>query len=73
MQIFYKKSGSVFGTQVSLTPATILGPELAVRQPISGEAQYFEYEIKKLKVGWGRGCRQWWTGKGGEGVPALRS
>ncbi|GLC54642.1 hypothetical protein PLESTB_000890700 [Pleodorina starrii] len=48
-KIFYKKSGAVFGTQVMLTPASILGPELAVRQPMLGEAQYFEYEIKKLK------------------------
>eukprot|EP00198_Chlamydomonas_reinhardtii_P011183 XP_001700520.1 predicted protein [Chlamydomonas reinhardtii] len=48
-RIFYKKSGSVFGTQVTLQPATILGPELAVRQPVTGEVQYFEYEIKKLK------------------------
>ncbi|KAG2427769.1 hypothetical protein HXX76_012094 [Chlamydomonas incerta] len=48
-RIFYKKSGSVFGTQVTLQPATILGPELAVRQPVIGEVQYFEYEIKKLK------------------------
>ncbi|GIL65192.1 hypothetical protein Vafri_18990 [Volvox africanus] len=49
LKIFYKKSGSVFGTQVMLTPASIMGPELAVRQPTLGEAQYFEYEIKKLK------------------------
>ncbi|KAG2452767.1 hypothetical protein HYH02_002997 [Chlamydomonas schloesseri] len=48
-RIFYKKSGSVFGTQVTLQPASILGPELAVRQPVIGEVQYFEYEIKKLK------------------------
>ncbi|GIL84740.1 hypothetical protein Vretifemale_13354 [Volvox reticuliferus] len=49
LKIFYKKSGAVFGTQVMLTPASIMGPELAVRQPTLGEAQYFEYEIKKLK------------------------
>ncbi|KAG2492161.1 hypothetical protein HYH03_009652 [Edaphochlamys debaryana] len=48
-KIFYKKSGAVFGTQIMLTPASILGPELAVRQPVAGEVQYFEYEIKKLK------------------------
>ncbi|EFJ47792.1 hypothetical protein VOLCADRAFT_91763 [Volvox carteri f. nagariensis] len=48
-KIFYKKVGAVFGTQVTLTPVSILGPELAVRQPMLGEAQYFEYEIKKLK------------------------
>lgn len=48
-KIFYKKSGSVFGTQVSIPPQSILGPELAVRQPMLGEVMYFEYEIKKLK------------------------
>ncbi|GFR52333.1 hypothetical protein Agub_g14873 [Astrephomene gubernaculifera] len=48
-KILYKKPGAIFGTQITLTPASILGPELAVRQPMAGEVQYFEYEIKKLK------------------------
>ncbi|PNH07860.1 hypothetical protein TSOC_005626 [Tetrabaena socialis] len=55
-RIFYKKTGAGAGKQrpgqggwVTLTPASILGPEMAVRQPVTGEVQYFEYEIKKLK------------------------
>ena len=31
--------------QVTLQPATILGPELAVRQPVTGEVQYFEVRV----------------------------
>lgn len=47
--VFYKKSGALFGTEITIAAQSALGPELSIRSPVEGEAQYFEYEIRKLK------------------------
>lgn len=31
--IFYKKSGALFGTEITLPSASILGPDLSIKQP----------------------------------------
>lgn len=47
--MFYKKSGALFGTEITIPAQAALGPELSIRPPVEGEVQYFEYEIRKLK------------------------
>uniref|UniRef100_A0A7S0RT32 Fibronectin type-III domain-containing protein n=1 Tax=Chlamydomonas leiostraca TaxID=1034604 RepID=A0A7S0RT32_9CHLO len=50
--VFYKKSGALFGTEIVLPTATILGPDLSIRQPQGQggpETEYFELELRKLR------------------------
>lgn len=48
--IFYKKTSSMFGSEITTLSSAILGPDLSVKQTTSLASQYFEMEIKMLKV-----------------------
>ncbi|KAL6758711.1 hypothetical protein V8C86DRAFT_2589425, partial [Haematococcus lacustris] len=75
--VFYKKTGSVFGTEVTLPATSLLGPELSIRQPAAlgaAPTEYYELEIKKLKpsTAYVVKIKSEGPGEGGEGL-AVRS
>ncbi|MEW5308561.1 MAG: hypothetical protein WDW38_000510 [Sanguina aurantia] len=47
--IFYKKTGAMFGNEICLASASLMGPALAQGADVPTSSRYFEYEIKRLK------------------------